>query len=455
MELQRGERRYHRGPVRRLALRASAVTSERLATGIKRRLVKAATHPATAARIETVLRTLPRLPWIRPQTSPWTRSPATAWNQVEVKVPDELCTVAGILRDPAAEEEAHRRTPLHSFFALHSESMAALAPHLLATLLSVAPNLMRSTQQLVERRDEPGLHPSPSPLDPALLTAELKRRAAELGISAAGVAPYDPKYTFAEYQGRNVGDRVVVCILEQNYDSTQMIPSWRSESAALSTYAESEDRMAALAEWLRGQGYRARPETFTGESVFIHYGVAAGLGQLGQNGQLLTPQAGSRCRLIVMTTDAPLLFDEPVDYGIEGICDRCQICVRRCPVGAIPTVRKEHRGVTKAKLNTKQCLPVVTQVEGCAICMKVCPIQRYGLPAVLDEYERSGQILGKGSDDLEGYDWPLDGRHYAPGVKPRVPVKLVRPPGYAFDPARTEPPAQQRVILPGLANLMG
>jgi len=63
----------------------------------------------------------------------------------------------------------------------------------------------------------------------------------------------------------------------------------------------------------------------------------------------------------VLTTDAPLELDAPVDHGIEGVCDRCQACVRRCPVGAIPAVRKEHRGVTKAKLNTKRCLPIVTQ----------------------------------------------------------------------------------------------
>ena len=139
-------------------------------------------------------------------------------------------------------------------------------------------------------------------------------------------------------------------------------------------------------------------------------------------------------------------FDEPVDYGLEGVCDRCQACVRRCPVGAIPGRRREHRGVVKAKLNTKRCLPIVTQAAGCSVCMKVCPVQAYGLPAVLEEYERSGEILGTHTDALEGYDWTLDGRHYGPGETPRVPDEVVRPEGYAFDPDRADPPSGYPVL---------
>src|SRR5258705_11106876 len=56
------------------------------------------------------------------------------------------------------------------------------------------------------------------------------------------------------------------------------------------------------------------------------------------------------------------------------------------------------------------------------------------------ELRKTGRILGKDTDDLEGYDWPLDARHYGPGVTPHIPDTVVRPPGYHFDAARTEPP---------------
>jgi ferredoxin len=175
--------------------------------------------------------------------------------------------------------------------------------------------------------------------------------------------------------------------------------------------------------------------------VLIAYGVSAGLGQLGLNGQLLTPEAGSRCRLAAITTGAPVVHGHPVDYGIELICDTCQLCVRRCPVGAIPMLRREHRGVVKAKIKTERCFPTVAQAHGCAVCMKVCPVQRYGLPAVDRHFAQTGEILGKGTDELEGFAWPLDGRFYGAGRKPRIQPGFVNPPGWHFDKDRTVPPA--------------
>jgi ferredoxin len=216
--------------------------------------------------------------------------------------------------------------------------------------------------------------------------------------------------------------------------------------AAFHGYVEGMDRTAALTEWLKERGYRAVPQGFPGDGIAIHYGVASGLGQLGLNGQLLTPEAGSRCRLLLLTTDAPLVHDAPVDYGLHGVCDECRACVRNCPVGAIPQTRKPYRGVVKAKLNTARCLPVVVQASGCAICMKVCPVQRYGLEKVLDHRAETGAILGLGSDELEGYDWPLDGKHYGPGETPKPGPDVVRNPELVFDPERPRPAAGMKPI---------
>jgi ferredoxin len=136
--------------------------------------------------------------------------------------------------------------------------------------------------------------------------------------------------------------------------------------------------------------------------------------------------------------------DEPVDYGLHKVCDECQACVRNCPVGAIPKNRKSYRGVEKAKLNSARCLPVVVQVAGCAVCMKVCPVQRYGLDAILEHRARTGEILGVGTDELEGYDWPVDGRHYGPGETPTVGPEIMRHPDLVYDPDRREPAPKVR-----------
>jgi hypothetical protein len=71
--------------------------------------------------------------------------------------------------------------------------------------------------------------------------------------------------------------------------------------------------------------------------------------------------------------------------------------------------------------------------------MKVCPVQRYGLDAILEHREKTGEILGVGSDELEGYDWPLDGRHYGPGETPFVGEEVLKNPDLTFDMSRSAP----------------
>lgn len=373
---------------------------------------------------------------------PRSKSPARPWTQPIPEPPDALRTVPGIKLDLQAQQAAFDDNPLHDFIRLHPGMRRPESPtgRMWVSTLSQAPRMFGAARRRTALLRDGRPTTAARKVAPEELTRALRTEAARLGLSAIGVTAYDIKYNFAEYHGLNVGDIVIVGLLEQNYDSTQLIPSIRSEKAALATYGQLEDRMTALAQWIREQGYSARPEGFVGESMNIAYAVAAGLGQLGLNGQLLSPHAGSRCRLHVMTTNAPFVHDKPVDYGLEGVCDACKICVRRCPPGAIPAARKESRGVLKAKLNTKRCLPVMGKASGCSICMKVCPVQRFGLPAVLAEYEETGRILGKDTDDLEGYDWPIDGKHYGPGEKPRMTPELLETPGFVLDLDRREPP---------------
>ena len=75
------------------------------------------------------------------------------------------------------------------------------------------------------------------------------------------------------------------------------------------------------------------------------------------------------------------------------------------------------RGLEKNKLYFKRCRPVMARYLGCGICMKVCPIQKYGMKNVMEHYAETGQVLGKGTHDLEGYE--IEGKGYfGPGELP-------------------------------------
>lgn len=369
-----------------------------------------------------------------------TRAPEVPppWAPLRNEIPDDLKTYPGEIRDLDEERRSSEEEPLNEFFTLHPEASEFIVSHGRGFLASTVTFLASGIHQ-IRRATKKRSAAAPRPTDPARLTASLRAEADRIGLSRIGVAANDPKYSFKVSDAEQLPN-VIVCLVEQDWELTQQIPSDEAEKSAMFGYAEGMKRTALLAEYLKDQGYRAAPQGFTGDGITIHYGVAAGLGQLGLNGQLLTPEAGSRCRILLLTTDAPLTFDEPVDYGLHKVCDECRACVRNCPVGAIPQNRKPYRGVTKAKLNTVRCLPVVAQAAGCAVCMKVCPVQRYGLDAILEHRQETGEILGVGSDELEGYDWPLDGQHYGPGETPKVGDDVMKNPDLVFDFSRKSPP---------------
>ena len=161
--------------------------------------------------------------------------------------------------------------------------------------------------------------------------------------------------------------------------------------------------------------------------------VDAGLGQLGVNGQLLSPHFGSRARLQIIITDARVTYDRPVDYGVPKFCEICQVCFMRCPGRAIQGQRLWYRGVEKAKLIAKRCRPVMTRYSGCGVCMKTCPIQKYGMKPVMEHYIETGDVLGKGTDNLEGYELPDKG-YFEAGKLPRFDTEFFNmPTGRAED----------------------
>ena len=196
------------------------------------------------------------------------------------------------------------------------------------------------------------------------------------------------------------------------------LPIIAAEGPHFATYRIMGALALDLADYIRSLGHHAQVlDPLAATVVFIPIFVEAGLGQLGANGQLLSPHFGSRARLMMISTDAQLTYDQPVDYGINAFCSVCQVCVNRCPGRALLREKIWWRGAEKPKVIYERCLPVMARYESCGACMKVCPIQRYGMKPVMDHYAATGQVLGKGTHLLEGYS--LRGRGYfGPGELP-------------------------------------
>lgn len=345
---------------------------------------------------------------------------------VSIPVAEELATTPGIPKREVDLSFYSRTQPLESqtiektadrvwTWSVFSDEVAEYLNHHI--------NATKPLVDIAERSAD--LPPTGTPDPAGNITDEIRTKARELGFGEIGFTRYDRRYTFKVKKGWVKFEHAVCLAYEQDYRQTQTIPSMEAEYAHYGAYEEENKQGILLAEYIREKGYRAQIHSPNDNSApYIPMFVEAGLGQLGANGQLLSPHFGSRSRLMIITTDAPVDYDSPVDYGIHKFCDICQVCVNRCPGRALVKEKVWWRGAEKNKLMYERCRPVMAKYEGCGVCMKVCPIQRYGMEPVMKHYVETGEVLGKNTDNLEGYAFEDRGGYFGPGELPKFDTEF-------------------------------
>lgn len=98
-----------------------------------------------------------------------------------------------------------------------------------------------------------------------------------------------------------------------------------------------------LAAQIRAEGHRAfyfpdvkiEPRFKTAPFYFLPTMFAAGMGQLGMNCCILTPEYGPRFRVTAIITDLELPAGEPPEERHYAGCQDCKECIKRCPSRAI------------------------------------------------------------------------------------------------------------------------
>lgn len=240
-----------------------------------------------------------------------------------------------------------------------------------------------------------GVAPNPKryPLgDPEAITRQIKEYTLELGADDVGIAEYDPAFTFSD---REVlpHTRVVAFALAMKYDLMADIGP-KSQEEVHRVYFKMLDIGVRLAQYIASFGYEATAHPNNGELAHIPYAYLAGLGELGKHGSLISPKLGSSLRLSLVSTDMPLVADEPQDFGIDDICSHCNVCTRYCPADAIKPDKETVAGVTRWYVDTPACFPVFQQLWGCKICLAVCPFNGRSLTNK-ESYKEIAKVLAK------------------------------------------------------------
>ncbi len=208
--------------------------------------------------------------------------------------------------------------------------------------------------------------------------------------------------------------------VEMDYDSCRYSPDGISGASTGLGYSQQAVLANLVATFIRGLGYRAAPSG-NDTAISIPLAIAAGLGELGRMGLLITRQFGPRVRLCKVFTDMPLAFDDYAPFGVGRFCRTCRKCAERCPSQAITKGEQatvgpslsNHSGVRKWYINPETCFMFwVENWMDCNNCVNVCPFNKP--PGVLHDSVR--YIIRKypffnrplvWMDDILGYGRPI------------------------------------------------
>ncbi len=253
--------------------------------------------------------------------------------------------------------------------------------------------------------------PEPDP-DPADLTKKIKQIARLLGASRVGIAqlnrkwvyeetcrniyapdtPVTKKIVFREVPAPEETETELVIPEDVRYavvsifDVNRTLASIGSSSIDTSVatnigYSRMGLTDVALAEAIRAFGYTAIP-CKNGTGLSIPLAIDAGLGQLGRNGLLITPEFGACVRISKVLTNMPLVPDKPIDFGVTEFCENCMRCAKTCEVEAItlgerttePPVETGNPGALKWYIDGKKCLNYwIDSGASCTACQAACP----------------------------------------------------------------------------------
>jgi reductive dehalogenase len=221
---------------------------------------------------------------------------------------------------------------------------------------------------------------------PEVWTLAIKDLARSLGAVDVGVAELRPYHVYT-HVGRGTGSYgqpikldhrwAFAFTVEMDHRRVSRAPAAPVVEESARQYVEGAKIALVVASWIRRLGYPARAH-IDGNYRVIAPLVArdAGLGEIGRMGLLMSPRLGPRVRLGAVTTDLPLVADNPGDdVSVIDFCAACQKCSLNCPVGAIPSGAREpvDDGMRWA-IDPESCYRYWNVVgTDCATCMRVCP----------------------------------------------------------------------------------
>jgi NAD-dependent dihydropyrimidine dehydrogenase PreA subunit len=322
------------------------------------------------------------------------KRPRHRWREVPWQAPPETAALLAPLSGNAVNgvgETAPRR-PRQVFWARKPETLVHAELQRATVERFNAVQAFHDVYALADRgpRRLPESAAARAQADPAVLTRAVKDFVLDRpdarpdGMPGAGseaelvgIAAMNPLWV---YEGHDASlPHVVMIGLVMDHARLSRVPSSAEDPEGQLEVADQYNRGARVAnltaQWIREQGYQARPHAgpWVGSLNLVPFALAAGFGELGRHGSIINREYGSSFRLAAVETDMPLLPDAPDRFGADDFCSRCRVCSDACPPQAIQPDKAMVRGERKWWVDFDRCIPYFNETYGCGICVAVCP----------------------------------------------------------------------------------
>jgi ferredoxin len=239
-----------------------------------------------------------------------------------------------------------------------------MIPIMIPTLMGIH----KSLKSLSDNHANPKTH-----ADSALID-EIKSLACRNGASSIGFTKVIPEWVF---QKKAIAfDNAIVFAMEMDKDRMDTAPSKSCMKTVMETYRDQGRLANKIAARLRNYGFGAHAgHPLMGLALYPPMAQKAGLGWIGLNGIIITPEHGPRVRLAaVFTSIQNLPFSEGNDHTwIESYCASCKICIKKCPPQALYGEPVLHNNGRLTFVENELCFPYFSDYYGCSVCVKVCP----------------------------------------------------------------------------------
>lgn len=244
-----------------------------------------------------------------------------------------------------------------------------------ATMKFIRPALYISIKEM--RKSAAGLshnpHTGKKQIDSATL-CELENYAAKLGVSKIAYTKVNPDFIFDTFE--ILYDSAMVLSMEMDREAIKSSPSVSATREIWRTYSSLGIAVNKLAGFLRQKGFNCHPSPAIGGDICtVPVAECAGLGVVGKNGLLITPEFGPSHRIAVIFLDIDNLplkkLDENEHLWVKNFCETCNRCVKSCPGKAIfPQTVVLDDGYPQYIEREKCALPFS---NNCCTCIKSCP----------------------------------------------------------------------------------